>query len=80
MWFRPSAARRMGGRPAAVISAQRAWKMGHAASGSRAPSSARRVRVVLGGTGMGRAWVCLTTCLERMSLLALAIWLRRVAV
>ena len=43
--------------PSAMSSAQKAWKMGHATSGSRAPSSQRREREMLDCIGMGRECV-----------------------
>lgn len=44
----------MGGRSGEVISFQKARKTGHAISGSRAPSSARRAREMLDWRGIGR--------------------------
>ncbi len=62
-----------GGRPSTVISDQKAWKMGHAISGSRAPSSQRRARVVSGRMAIGRSCCFVTFKVSRMALLALPI-------
>lgn len=45
--------RRMGGRPGAVSSDIRSWKMGQAMSGSWAPRAQRPERVREGGRGVG---------------------------
>ena len=62
-----------GGRPAAVISDQKAMKKGQAISGSRAPSSQSRARVIFDWIGMGRVCCFDTSRVWRTALLALQI-------
>jgi hypothetical protein len=69
-----------GGLPADVISDQKAWNMGQATSGSRAPSSHKRARVVFLGTGIGSLCSLLSINFERTASLAFAICPSQLAV
>ncbi len=80
MKLKPSRHIMIGGLPFEVISDQRAWKIGHAMSGSRAPSSVRRKREMPSGTGMGRSCFCFIVRSERRMLFALPIWESQLAV
>jgi hypothetical protein len=60
---RESRVKRIGGRPSAVSSVHNAWNIGHAMSGSRAPSSQRRKRVIFDCIGIGR-WCSLLNSKE----------------
>jgi hypothetical protein len=71
---------RTGGRPLAVISDQKAWNIGHATSGSLAPSSQRRAREMLDWTGIGRLCFCDSSMLFRIAAFALPIWPSQFAV
>lgn len=79
MKLRESSVKRTGGRAGPVISAQKAWKMGHEMSGSRAPSSQSRASVVFSGSGIGRLWDLVTWRVWR-TLLDFWIWARKLAV
>jgi hypothetical protein len=70
----------MGGRSAEVISVQKARKTGQAISGSRAPSSASRVKEMLDWSGIGRVCSWVSSKEERRAWLALAIWPSQLAV
>lgn len=71
---------RTGGRPSAVTSDQKAWKTGHETSGSRAPSSHKRVNVMSSGTGIGRLCSLLSLSFPRTASFAFAICPSQLAV
>lgn len=80
MKLRLSRHMRIGGRPSRVSSDQRAWKIGQAISGSRAPSSQSRKREMPVGTGIGSEYSLDIVRSAKMMLLALPIWLSKLAV
>src|ERR1039457_4907270 len=73
IWLRLSRHMRMGRPRGSVISDQKAWKTGQATSGSLAPSSQRRARVVFDWTGMGRLYSLLIGIFCKTALFALPI-------
>jgi len=81
MYCKPSSAIKIGGRPLAVISFQNATNIGQESSGSRAPSSQSRLRVMLDCRGMGTSGCsCESSSLSRMVALDLAIAFSQLAV
>lgn len=81
---KPSALSRIGGRACFAVvdvsSFHRAWKMGHAMSASRAPSSASRDKEMLLCTLMGRVCSMESSSVLRTASLALAMRERSSAV